>query len=180
MLDEVLRLVAAAGAARRSSAPSGPAASRTERWRPTSPQDADLFVGRERLVAELAARVLDRRLVVVVGPSGSGKSSVVRAGLLPLVRSGRLPGEGPWRADVIVPGPDPLAAIDAVAGLDEPGPQLLVVDQFEEVLASGQLDAVASPLARPRARSGPRRSHRPRRHAPTSSVRWHRRARSRS
>ena len=45
-----------------------------------------------------------------------------------------------------MPGPDPLAAIDAVPGLDEPGPQLLVIDQFEEVLASGQIDAVAARL----------------------------------
>ena len=48
--------------------------------------DADVFVGRERLVAELATRVLDRRLVVVTGASGSGKSSLVRAGLIPLVQ----------------------------------------------------------------------------------------------
>ena len=100
------------------------------------PEDADLFVGRERLVAELAARVLDRRLVAVVGASGSGKSSLVRAGLIPLVRSGRLPGMGAWRTKVIVPVDDPLAALDGVDELDEPGPQLLVVDQFEEVFAA--------------------------------------------
>ena len=60
------------------------------------PQDAELFVGRERLVAELAAGVLERRLVVVTGASGSGKSSLVRAGLVPLARSGRLPGTESW------------------------------------------------------------------------------------
>ena len=101
-------------------------------------QDADLFVGRERLVAELASRVLDRRLVAVVGASGSGKSSLVRAGLVPLVRSGRLPGSGPWRTAVIVPGADPVATLDAVEGLDEPGSFLLVIDQFEEVFATGR------------------------------------------
>ena len=110
------------------------------------PEDADLFVGRERLVAELAARVLDRRLVAVVGASGSGKSSLVRAGLIPLVRSGQLPGGAPWRTQVVVPGRDPLAALDAVADLDEPGPQLLVVDQFEEALAGDEADAFASRL----------------------------------
>ena len=103
--------------------------------------------GASVLVAELTARVLDRRLVAVVGASGSGKSSLVRAGLLPLVRSGRLPGGGPWRADVIVPGSTTRwHAIDAVAGLDEPGPQLLVIDQFEEVLSS-RLDSTRSPAA---------------------------------
>ena len=85
-------------------------------------------------------------MVAVVGASGSGKSSIVRAGLLPLVRSGRLPGGGVWRVELIVPGADPLAAIDAITGLDEPGPQLLVIDQFEEVLVSGQLDTVATRL----------------------------------
>ena len=146
MLNEVLRLVEARG--RRSALVGAEWAGRQPYRSLASYEsaDADLFVGRERLVAELTARVLDRRLVAVVGASGSGKSSLVRAGLLPLVRSGRLPGEGPWRADVIVPGSDPLAAIEAVAGLDEPGPQLLVIDQFEEVLASGSTDAVAGRL----------------------------------
>jgi WD40 repeat protein len=110
------------------------------------PQDADLFVGRERLVAELAARILNRRLVTVVGASGSGKSSLVRAGLVPLVRSGRLPGSDPWRTNVIVPGADPLAALDGVGGLDEPGPQLLVIDQFEEVFATDVCEAFAARL----------------------------------
>ena len=92
MLDEVMRLIEARG--RR-------AALSVEEWTGRQPYrslasyeaaDADLFVGRERLVAELTARVLDRRLVAVVGASGSGKSSIVRAGLIPIVRSGRLPG----------------------------------------------------------------------------------------
>ena len=107
------------------------------------PHDADLFVGRERLVAELAVRVLDRGLVAVIGASGTGKSSLVRAGLVPLVRSGLLPGTGPWRTTVIVPSADPDSVLDAIDGLDEPGPQLLVVDQFEEVFAAGSADVWA-------------------------------------
>ncbi|HET7488345.1 MAG TPA: BTAD domain-containing putative transcriptional regulator [Acidimicrobiales bacterium] len=110
------------------------------------PQDADLFVGRERLVAALAARVLGRRLVAVVGGSGSGKSSLVRAGLVPLVRSGRLPGAGPWRTAVIVPGTDPIGALDAVERLDDPGPFLVVVDQFEEAFGTGVADEFATRL----------------------------------
>jgi len=100
------------------------------------PQDAELFVGRERLVAELAARVLERRFVVVVGASGSGKSSLARAGLVPLARSGRLPGSGAWATSVIVPGHDPVAALDMVDHLDEPGARLLIVDQFEETFSA--------------------------------------------
>ena len=44
---------------------------------------AEYFFGRERLVAELVARLVGSTLLAVVGPSGSGKSSAVRAGLLP-------------------------------------------------------------------------------------------------
>ena len=44
---------------------------------------AEYFFGRERLVAGLVARLVGSPLVAVIGPSGSGKSSAVRAGLLP-------------------------------------------------------------------------------------------------
>ena len=54
--------------------------------------DAPYFFGRERLVAELVARLVGAPLLGVVGPSGSGKSSVVRAGLLPALAGGVLPG----------------------------------------------------------------------------------------
>src|SRR5262249_9982508 len=54
--------------------------------------DAPWFAGRERLIAELVARLAGPRLVGVVGPSGSGKSSLVRAGLLAALASGSLPG----------------------------------------------------------------------------------------
>ena len=54
--------------------------------------DAECFFGREQLVAELVARLVGTRLLGVVGPSGSGKSSVVRAGLLPALAGGALPG----------------------------------------------------------------------------------------
>ncbi len=136
VLDEVVELVAAR--ARRDEMRSATWVGRQPYRALASygPQDAELFVGRERLVAELATRVLERRLVVVVGPSGSGKSSLVRAGLIPLARSGRLPGDAAWRTHIMVPGHDPLAAIDAIEDLDDPGPRLLVVDQFEEVFAS--------------------------------------------
>jgi WD40 repeat protein len=136
VLDEVVELVAAR--ARRDELWSVRWAGR-QPYRALAaygPQDAELFVGRERLVAELAARVLERRLVVVVGASGSGKSSLVRAGLIPLARSGRLPGAGAWATHIIVPGSDPLAALGVIEELDEPGSRLLVVDQFEEAFAS--------------------------------------------
>jgi DNA-binding SARP family transcriptional activator/WD40 repeat protein len=147
VLDEVLELVAAR--ARRDSL-------RSEKWAGRQPyrslasygpQDAEIFVGRERLVAELMARLLERRFVLVVGASGSGKSSLVRAGLIPLVRSGRLPDGQPWRTNVVVPGRDPLASLDSVNGLDDPGTQLLVVDQLEELFV-GRPDVIDAYLAR--------------------------------
>ena len=63
------------------------------------PEDAEAFFGRERLVADLVARVAGGGLVGVVGPSGSGKSSLVRAGLVPALAAGVLPGSqdgSPW------------------------------------------------------------------------------------
>jgi WD40 repeat protein len=124
------------------------------------PADADRFFGREELVTNLVHRVGRHRFVAIFGASGSGKSSVLRAGLIPR-----------WTAPVAMftPGPHPLeecalrlAALD-LAGLRGAGPRdlhdelagdprglhwvarrgllgqpdgsdlLLVVDQFEEV-----------------------------------------------
>ena len=49
--------------------------------------DADVFFGREALTEQLVGAIARRRAVAVVGPSGSGKSSVVRAGVLPRLRA---------------------------------------------------------------------------------------------
>ncbi len=79
--------------------------------------DAGDFFGRDKLVAELlatlrttlAATESARFMAVIVGPSGSGKSSVVMAGLLPKLRSGALPGSDQWiYLDPMVPGTHPL------------------------------------------------------------------------
>jgi WD40 repeat protein len=74
--------------------------------------NAGIFFGRQRLIHELVERLRDHRLIAVVGPSGSGKSSVVRAGLLPALRAGALPQSASWREyPPIVPGADPLRAL---------------------------------------------------------------------
>jgi DNA-binding SARP family transcriptional activator/WD40 repeat protein len=93
--------------------------------------DADRFFGRERLVDRLVARLIERRLVAVVGASGTGKSSLVRAGLIPAVRGGAIPGL-PWSTTVVSPGARPLRRI-ALPVPDGNTRQLLVIDQFEEV-----------------------------------------------
>lgn len=92
--------------------------------------DAALFFGREQLVGELAARTVAAGLLAVVGASGSGKSSVIAAGLLPSLRAGLLPGSERWQAVSIRPGEHPLATLPALGGDDR---LVLVVDQFEEL-----------------------------------------------
>ena len=72
------------------------------------PVDAEYFFGRERLVAEAVARLVGVRFLGIVGPSGSGKSSVVRAGLLPALAEGVLPGSERWRRVLLRPGERPL------------------------------------------------------------------------
>src|ERR1017187_7542983 len=73
-------------------------------------EESDLFFGRDEQVEELLGRLASRRFLAVVGTSGSGKSSLVRAGLIPTVRRGHLGPLGTrWVvATVSRPGIDPL------------------------------------------------------------------------
>ncbi|HZI98775.1 MAG TPA: BTAD domain-containing putative transcriptional regulator, partial [Actinomycetales bacterium] len=109
--------------------------------------DAAYFFGRERLVAGLVARLVGARFLAVVGASGSGKSSVVRAGLVAAVRSGVLPGSERWRCVLTTPT-EPLP--DLTVGPTGTGTRtLLVVDQFEELftaLPRAQQDEYAEAL----------------------------------
>lgn len=82
--------------------------------------DADLFFGRELLTARLVQRLREARfLAVVVGASGSGKSSIVRAGLIPALKKGApladgaAPQEGSrdWHFIVMTPTAHPLQAL---------------------------------------------------------------------
>ena len=81
------------------------------------PDDAVDFHGREALVAELTARLASSAFLAVVGPSGSGKSSVLNAGLLPALAAGALPGSAGWTSVVMTPGDDALSSLaGALAG----------------------------------------------------------------
>lgn len=71
----------------------------------------DRFFGRQTMVERLLKRLGDVRLLAVVGPSGSGKSSLVRAGLLPPLRTQGLNGEKLWIPRPLVPGSDPLTSL---------------------------------------------------------------------
>ncbi len=94
--------------------------------RPFDESDADVYFGRDGVVDEVAGLVGQHRLVTVVGPSGSGKSSLVKAGLVPLLRSSgatvvsMLPGQKPTVAlrDALVSvSPSPLRGRDGLANL---------------------------------------------------------------
>jgi transcriptional regulator with XRE-family HTH domain len=98
--------------------------------------DAQLFFGRETLTAHLVRRVEDlaidssSRFLAVVGASGSGKSSLVRAGLaVTLRRAG-------WDVHILTPGATPLKALEKCLGPDQQRSAserlLILVDQFEE------------------------------------------------
>ena len=94
---------------------------------PFGESDAEVFYGRERLSAELAVKLAARAsrggLVVVTGASGSGKSSLLRAGLLPILARGQqVQGSERWPRIVMTPTKDPLtelaARLAAVGGPD--------------------------------------------------------------
>src|SRR5947209_7911821 len=89
------------------------------------PENRDYFFGREEVVQELLGRLTPGRLVAVVGASGSGKSSVLRAGVIAAVRNGEVTGVD--RACLLTPGSSPCLDIPDNADM------LVLVDQFEEI-----------------------------------------------
>ena len=93
---------------------------------PYDVRDGEAFFGRDDDIAEALRRLRDTGVLVVVGPSGSGKSSLVRAGV-----AAALEREGS-RVVVVTPGTRPLDALTAVTSA-RPAP-VLVVDQCEEVV----------------------------------------------
>jgi WD40 repeat protein/DNA-binding SARP family transcriptional activator len=99
--------------------------------------DAEYFFGRERLVAELVARLVGAPLLAIVGPSGSGKSSAMRAGLLPALAGGVLPGSDTWTQALIRPGAHPTRELArATRRLAREWHSVLAVDQFEELFTA--------------------------------------------
>ena len=103
---------------------------------PFGEADSERFFGREAETEELVQRLRVHPFQAVIGPSGSGKSSLVFAGLLPALRKSPLFGKGEWIARTLRPGETPLSALQTLLAdipqADARGPFLLVVDQFEE------------------------------------------------
>jgi len=84
-------------------------------------KDADRFFGREALIAKIIGRLTSTHFLTIVGASGSGKSSIVRAGVIPALRRGErladgsLPptDSGQWEICVLTPSAQPLDALAA-------------------------------------------------------------------
>jgi len=125
---------------------------------PFEPQHAALFFGRDREIEDVASLLEERRLLAVTGVSGSGKSSLVLAGVVPMLQAGMLPRLGTVRVAIMKPRGGPLAElarslentlgrvidtatltrttyglVDAVKRLPPGESLLVVVDQFEEI-----------------------------------------------
>jgi WD40 repeat protein/DNA-binding SARP family transcriptional activator len=119
--------------------------------------DAEFFFGREQVVAEAVGHLIERRFLALVGASGSGKSSLMRAGLLHALGSGAVPGSEHWAYVLMRPGEHPLGSlsaaleawtpsvsadgagdrsIDAIAGSRSADRSVLAVDQFEETFTA--------------------------------------------
>ncbi|MBE7557287.1 MAG: serine protease [Anaerolineales bacterium] len=88
--------------------------------------DAKFFFGREILVSSLVTHLRQNpRFLAVVGPSGSGKSSLVQAGLVPALRQGRLPESSAWYIITFRPGSNPFVA------LPDAGPYFSLENELE-------------------------------------------------
>ncbi len=85
--------------------------------RPFAPDESEYFFGRENESEVIAAKLLRNRFIAVTGASGSGKSSLVTCGLLPIIRGLSAKGEGIWRILTMRPGNDPFGNLaDTFAG----------------------------------------------------------------
>ena len=104
------------------------------------PGDADLFFGRDADLHAVLGLIDRAGMVTLVGSSGSGKSSLLAAAVIPAAQTGRAPSHRQWNAVMLRPGPEPLAMLTAAirrqAGSDPTAsggpPTLWVIDQFEE------------------------------------------------
>ena len=107
--------------------------------RPFEAHETHLFFGRDGQCSDIVARLDKRRFVGVVGTSGSGKSSLVRAGLLPMLEGGFMASAGSfWRFAVMRPG------VDAIHSLAEAlaDPAVLGGDSVDPALRTPLLEAV--------------------------------------
>jgi WD40 repeat protein len=119
-------------------------------------QESRFFHGRAREIESLVQSLRRPRFMAVIGASGSGKSSLVFAGLLPALKASTLYGPGDWLVRTLRPGAHPLTTLAEQLGAPtvtaaavtallttQPGAAriLLIVDQFEELFSQAQAEA---------------------------------------
>jgi energy-coupling factor transporter ATP-binding protein EcfA2 len=115
--------------------------------RPFEPDEDFLFFGRERQTDELLRRLRTTRFLSVLGRSGSGKSSLVRSGLIPSLHGGAMTRAGSrWRVAIMRPGQDPMgnlaAALTAPEALGGGADERLTRAIFETTLRASRLGLV--------------------------------------
>lgn len=102
---------------------------------PFEAEHAANYFGRAGMVAKLLAKLQATNFVAVVGPSGSGKSSLVRAGLLTALGEGKLPGSHEWQVPPIIrPDKDPLYTLTTPL-VNEIAPKLPLSERLEQARA---------------------------------------------
>lgn len=109
--------------------------------RPFETEENELFFGRDGQSDEILSKLRTARFVAVVGTSGSGKSSLVRAGVLPALLSGHMTNAGSsWRVVVFRPGESPIANLAAALnGPDVLGGEGLRLGTIERALRRSSL-----------------------------------------
>ncbi len=99
--------------------------------RPFTEADASDFHGRDALIQQLLGAIESgRRLVALVGPSGSGKSSVLNAGLATRLRDGAISGSASW---LVIAAPPGTRSLDDISTIPPGQKVVLLIDQFEEL-----------------------------------------------
>ena len=99
--------------------------------RPFQMEESHLFFGREGQTDEVLMKLAEHRFVGVIGPSGSGKSSFVYCGVLPILYGGFMANAGPnWDVIVARPGNDPIRNL--AEAILEHDPEYIVADKEEQ------------------------------------------------
>jgi signal transduction histidine kinase/GAF domain-containing protein len=131
--------------------------------RPFEAEDTRFFYGRENEIQQMLEYLRHQRFLFVIGPSGSGKSSLISAGLLPRLQKSSYFAQSPWLIREMRPGEQPIQALaEAIKGdADRPAEAignllaahppaqrlLLVIDQFEELFTQSTRTAQARFIA---------------------------------
>jgi WD40 repeat protein len=123
---------------------------------PFNESNSDRFFGREQEVEYLLEHLYQHQFITVIGSSGSGKSSLIFAGLIPKLRQTQRFGSGEWLIHTMRPGETPFSVLKTTLGSEQtdvslavakalntqPNSQrlLLIIDQYEELFTISQIE----------------------------------------